>query len=156
MQVEPFTYGLMGSVEGTDKIQRQGEVYNLTDDLHCVRLSVRRSNIIFDGNGYTLYQNIVLRYVTNVTVKNTLITPPDGTGIELDHSSNNTIINENNQDNYPLVNVISEFSSWTILPLFMVITLFTVTVYKRLPKKAGKTQHTKISGYSLKKKHESY
>jgi hypothetical protein len=100
---------------------------------------VRRSNTIFDGNGHTLYQNIVLRYVTNVTVKNTLITPPDGTGIELDHSSNNTIIDENNQDNYPLVNVISEFSSWTILPLFMVITLFTVTVYKRLPKKAGKT-----------------
>jgi len=143
MQVEPFTYGLMGSVEGTDKIQRQGEVYNLTDDLHCVRLSVRRSNTIFDGNGHTLYQNIVLRYVTNVTVKNTLITQPEGTGIELDHSSNNTIIDENNQDNYPLVNVISEFSSWTILPLFMVITLFTVTVYKRLPKKAGKTQHTK-------------
>jgi len=38
----------------------------------------------------------------------------------------------------------------------MAITLFTVTVYKKLPKKAGKIQHTKISGYALKKKHESY
>ena len=34
---------------------------------------------------------------------------------------------------------IPEFPSWTILPLFMVITLLTVTFYKRLLKKAGKT-----------------
>jgi parallel beta-helix repeat protein len=47
------------------------------------------------------------------------------------------IIDENSQDNYPLMNpanpvVIPEFPSWTILPLFMVVTLFAVIVYNEL------------------------
>ncbi len=82
-----------GSVEGTTKIQRQGDVYTLTEDLQCFCLDVRRSNIIFDGNGHTLYAEIAFRYVTNVTLKNTLITVPKRTGITLDHCSNSTIIN---------------------------------------------------------------
>ena len=82
-----------GTVEGTDKIQRDGDVYTLTGDLHGLHLRIERSNIIFDGNVHTLYQNIVLRYVTNVTVKNTFITQPEGTGIDLDHCSNSVIVN---------------------------------------------------------------
>jgi len=38
------------------------------------------------------------------------------------------VIDENNQDNYPLV---PEFSSFLILPLFMIATLLAVIVYKR-------------------------
>jgi len=40
------------------------------------------------------------------------------------------IINENNQDNYPLVNVIPEFPSWIILPL-LVIATFVVWIYRK-------------------------
>ncbi len=41
-------------------------------------------------------------------------------------------INENNQDKYPLMNVIPEFPSWIILPLFVTATLIVTLVRKRL------------------------
>jgi parallel beta-helix repeat protein len=41
------------------------------------------------------------------------------------------IIDENNQDNYPLTNVIPEFPSWIILPLVLVVTLFGVILRKK-------------------------
>ena len=46
------------------------------------------------------------------------------------------IINEDNQDNYPLVNptIIPEFPSWIILPLFLVVTLVVTLYRKRLVK----------------------
>jgi len=42
------------------------------------------------------------------------------------------IIDENNQDNYPIINYLSipEFPSWIILPLFLVASI-AVTVYKK-------------------------
>jgi len=42
------------------------------------------------------------------------------------------IIDENNQDNYPLMNIIPEFPSWIILPLFLSATLIGILVRKRL------------------------
>jgi len=42
------------------------------------------------------------------------------------------IINENNQDQYPLVNIIPEFPSWTILLLFTSVTLSAIIVRKKL------------------------
>ena len=47
------------------------------------------------------------------------------------------IIDENNQDNYPLTEpyVIPEFPSWTILPLLIVVTLVCVTIRNKLRKK---------------------
>jgi len=42
------------------------------------------------------------------------------------------VIDENNQDNYPLINVIPEFPSWIILPLFVTATLIVTLVRKRL------------------------
>jgi parallel beta-helix repeat protein len=45
------------------------------------------------------------------------------------------IINRNNQDNYPLVNRIPEFPSWTILPLLITATLGAMFYRKRLHKK---------------------
>jgi hypothetical protein len=42
-----------GSIEGTDKIQRQGDVYTLTDDI-AGSIEVQKSNIVIDGAGHTL------------------------------------------------------------------------------------------------------
>lgn len=42
-----------GSVEGTDKIQRDGNVYTLTDDLSAT-IYVQKKGIVLDGAGYTL------------------------------------------------------------------------------------------------------
>jgi len=44
------------------------------------------------------------------------------------------VIDENNQGNYPLVNVIPEFPSWVILPLLFVAALVIIICKKRLPK----------------------
>ena len=49
------------------------------------------------------------------------------------------IINENNQDNYPLMNpvdveVIPEFPSWIVLPLFLAVTSSVMVFKKRLSK----------------------
>ena len=42
-----------GTVEGTDKIQRNGDIYTLIDDIYS-RIEIQRSNIILDGAGYGL------------------------------------------------------------------------------------------------------
>lgn len=42
-----------GSVEGTDKIQRDGDIYSFTDNIND-SIIVERNNIMIDGNGYTL------------------------------------------------------------------------------------------------------
>ena len=49
------------------------------------------------------------------------------------------VIDENNQDNYPLMNpvdiaTIPECPSWTILPAFLIATLSVVVVRKKLVK----------------------
>ena len=41
------------------------------------------------------------------------------------------IIDENNRDNYPLMNIIPEFPSFLILPLFMTATLLVAIIYRR-------------------------
>ena len=42
-----------GSIEGTDKIQRQGNVYTLTGDISG-SIEVQKSSIVIDGAGYSL------------------------------------------------------------------------------------------------------
>lgn len=83
-----------GTIEpSTAPIQRNGEIYTITSDFHGLHLRVERSNIVVNGNGFTLYQNILLHHVENVTIKNFKITIPEGSGIDLDHSANNSITN---------------------------------------------------------------
>ena len=42
------------------------------------------------------------------------------------------IIDDSNQDNYPLMNKIPEFPSWTILPFVLTATLFSIIVRRKL------------------------
>jgi len=65
-----------GSVEGTDKIQREGNVYTFTDNIFNQSTVVERSNIIIAGNGHTLQgtgypsRGMYLYAVKNVTIEN--------------------------------------------------------------------------------------
>jgi len=61
-----------GTVEGTDKIQRDGNVYTFTDKIYD-SIVVERDNIVVDGAGYTLqgpFRGIYLENRNNVTIKN--------------------------------------------------------------------------------------
>ena len=66
-----------GSVEGTDKIQRNDDVYVLTGNLSA-GIQVQKSNIVIDGAGYTIQGNgsgtgINISNRTRVTVQNVRI-----------------------------------------------------------------------------------
>jgi len=89
-----------GSVDGTDKIQRDRNVYTFTDDIFDP-IVVDRDNIVIDGAGYILQGNgsgvgilgitgVSLDYRSNVTIKNIQI-KNFFSGIWLRDSSNNTI-----------------------------------------------------------------
>jgi len=74
---EPAPQGIRiesdGSVNGTDKIQRDGATYTFTDDIEGI-IVVLRNNIVIDGSGYTLQGNgnstgVFLQDRVNVTVK---------------------------------------------------------------------------------------
>ena len=93
-----------GTVEGTDKIQRDGNVYTLTDNIY-EKIVVEKDNIVVDGAGYTLegdgsIEAIWLENRCNVTIKNMQITHFGG-GIKImgTRSQNNTIIGNNITDN---------------------------------------------------------
>jgi parallel beta-helix repeat protein len=63
-----------GSVEGTNKIRRQGDVYTFTDNIYD-EVVVQRSNITIDGKGYTLQgtgtgRGFDLSRVSGVTLRN--------------------------------------------------------------------------------------
>jgi len=86
-----------GDVEGTDKIQRDGDTYTLTDNIYD-SIVVERDNIVVDGVGYaiqgtgTVGTAIDLSYRSNVTVRNVKISGFTG-GIQLYSSSGNTLSN---------------------------------------------------------------
>jgi parallel beta-helix repeat protein len=63
-----------GTVEGTDLIQRSGNVYTLTGDVHRT-IVVFRDGIVLDGAGYTLHgsgvgSGVFLQERNGVTIKN--------------------------------------------------------------------------------------
>ncbi|MDH5451595.1 MAG: right-handed parallel beta-helix repeat-containing protein, partial [Candidatus Bathyarchaeota archaeon] len=87
-----------GTVEGTDKIQRDDDVYTLTDNIND-SVVVERDDIVVDGAGYTLQgpgalvygsKGIDLTGRSNVTIKNMEIEAFEF-GIFLWESSNNSI-----------------------------------------------------------------
>jgi parallel beta-helix repeat protein len=103
-----------GTVEGTDKIQREGNVYTLLDNIRVERLPradqdgiyVERDNIVIDGAGFTIQadtRGIVLSQRNNVTVKNVKIEIGGGYGIYLVDTSDCLISNNTvNGDAYNL------------------------------------------------------
>ncbi|PVX24480.1 MAG: hypothetical protein CW691_07490 [Candidatus Bathyarchaeum sp.] len=67
-----------GSVEGTDNIQRTGNLYRFTGNL-ANSIVIEKDNIILDGMGYTLQgdgskEGIILQERNNVTIKNVHVT----------------------------------------------------------------------------------
>jgi parallel beta-helix repeat protein len=68
-----------GTVDGTDKITRNGDVYIFTADVSG-SLTVNRDNVIIEGGGYTLQgsglensKGVYLEYRTKVTVQNLVV-----------------------------------------------------------------------------------
>ncbi|PVX24250.1 MAG: hypothetical protein CW716_10480 [Candidatus Bathyarchaeum sp.] len=86
-----------GSVEGTDKIQRVGNVYSFTDNVYG-SIIVERGNVVIDGAGYQLQGNDsdygIKLESSGVTIKNAKISN-SGHGIYVYYTSHNNIIVDN-------------------------------------------------------------
>jgi parallel beta-helix repeat protein len=87
-----------GSVEGTDKIQRVGNIYSFTGDIY-ESVIVERENAVIDGAGYLLQGNYseygIKLESSGVTVKNMKISHFEY-GIYVYLESDNNIIADNN------------------------------------------------------------
>ncbi len=83
-----------GTVEGTDKILRDGNLYTFTDNIYSP-IVVEKDDVVIDGEGYTLQGNgsgygIQLIRRSHVTIRNMAIKKFD-TGIHAFASRNNNI-----------------------------------------------------------------
>ncbi|MCW4022340.1 MAG: right-handed parallel beta-helix repeat-containing protein [Candidatus Bathyarchaeota archaeon] len=102
-----------GTVEGTNKIQRQGNSYTLLEDLigsiydMDVFITIEKDNIVFDGNQKTIQGTksgigIEARGRTNITIQNLRISDV-GIGIKFygkDHDRNTTASNNQFLNNH--------------------------------------------------------
>jgi parallel beta-helix repeat protein len=99
---EAITIQADGSIEGTDKIQQNENVYTLTSDIHCsvdtaeALIFILKDNIILDGAGYTISSEgngigIHMGSRQNVVVKDFNI-QNFGTGISFGFATNNPIM----------------------------------------------------------------
>ena len=92
-----------GSVEGTDKIQIDGDVYTFISDING-SIRVERDNVVLNGAGYRLQgdgnQNgITLRFGNNITVNNLQLSSFH-IGIVVMGSDNNKILENTITDNF--------------------------------------------------------
>jgi len=110
-----------GNVEGTDNIQREGNVYTFTDNING-EIVVEMDGIVVDGDSYTLQgigngTGIYLRKRTNVTIQNIAI--KNFTygiylkGTSTQRSINNKILGNNVTDN--TVGIILDYSPYNVL-----------------------------------------
>jgi parallel beta-helix repeat protein len=93
-----------GTVEGTDKIQRDGSVYTFIGDIVNQSIIVERDSIVVDGAGYRLQgdgneNGITLSDVNNITVKNLKLSSFN-IGIVVMGSDNNRILENTITDNF--------------------------------------------------------
>ncbi|MCW4016386.1 MAG: hypothetical protein NWF06_08455 [Candidatus Bathyarchaeota archaeon] len=103
----PISIGADGTVKGTDKITKDGDVYTLVESIHIVSsnlvsgivgISIERDNVVLDGGGHTLWATgdyvtgVSTCDRTNVTIKNLEIIQCT-TGISLSGSNNFVIQN---------------------------------------------------------------
>jgi parallel beta-helix repeat protein len=98
-----------GTIEGTDRILRDGNVYTFTGNIDG-RIVVERYNIVVEGGGYTLQGTgvaidgparnigIDLAWMRNVTIRNVAITSFDY-GISISNAFNNVITGNNITNN---------------------------------------------------------
>jgi parallel beta-helix repeat protein len=92
-----------GTVEGTDQIQRDGNVYTFTGDIVNQSIIVEKDNIVVDGDGYRIEGDgkisaIWLENRRNVTIRNMQIAHL-GEGIRImGYCENNAIIGNNITD----------------------------------------------------------
>ena len=99
-----------GTVEGTDKIHREGNVYTFTDNVVNQSILVERDNVVVDGASYTLEGgHIWLENRRNVTIKNIEITRSDEGIRIMGNSVNNSIIGNN------ITDIRGEFAIWIYL-----------------------------------------
>ena len=93
-----------GTVEGTDKIQRDGNVYTFIDNIVNQSVVVERDDIVVDGGGYTIQygfdmrRGLTLNQVNNVTIINAVVKETgdpqqSGSGIYLRTTTNSIIAN---------------------------------------------------------------
>jgi parallel beta-helix repeat protein len=99
-----------GSVEGTDKIQRVGDVYTFTANIYG-SIVVERGNVVLNGAGYRLQGNgnengITLSYISNSTIKNLKLSSFN-IGIVIMGSDNNKILENTITDNFRGLDVTS-------------------------------------------------
>jgi parallel beta-helix repeat protein len=92
-----------GTVEGTDKILRDGNLYTLTDDIYGP-IVVEKDDVVIDGAGYSLQGNgiengITLRGINNDAVKNLKLSKFN-IGIVIMSSDNNLILENIIEDNF--------------------------------------------------------
>jgi parallel beta-helix repeat protein len=147
-----------GSVQGTDKIQRNGNIYTLTGDLHSyvgseeAFIFVEKDNIIFDGAGYTIRgaghgSAIYMMRRQSVTLKNFNIVdfevgvnfwtarnwPPDSKFWGLPAGSDNKILD----NNITVTKGNSMDSGWAIYLQEAVGTLISGNILTSLESKNG-------------------
>ncbi|WNZ28943.1 MAG: right-handed parallel beta-helix repeat-containing protein [Candidatus Bathyarchaeota archaeon] len=118
-----------GAVEGTDKIQRNGEIYVLTGNISA-GIQVQKSNIVLDGAGYTVQGNGVENQrgidlsndrgsdlsrpkISNVTVKDMRIVN-FSCGVAHVNTANNTIIGNYIADCFIGINVMGSPNDFLI------------------------------------------
>jgi parallel beta-helix repeat protein len=98
------------------------------------------NNIIYSNNfvDNTARQAYIYSYVSNNVWDNGYPSGgnywSDYNGVDTNHDGlgdTQYIIDANNTDHYPLMNIIPEFPSLLILPLFFIATLLAVIIYKR-------------------------
>jgi parallel beta-helix repeat protein len=92
-----------GSIEGTDKIQRDGDVYTFISDVSG-SIVVERDNVVLNGAGYRLKgdgneNGITLGDISNTTVKNLKLSSFN-IGILVMSSNYNKILENTITDNF--------------------------------------------------------
>ena len=107
---------------------------NITDNNRGIMISICHNNMI--------YQNNFINNTNHIKTDNSIVIwDNDKKGNYWDNytgTDNNAdgigdtvyIISENNQDNYPLINIIPEFPSWTAMLIMLVAVASVTTVYK--------------------------